>query len=137
MAEPRAGGRRRFRAGTEWEAASGYSLAIRARDLVFVSGETGIGDDGQLVGPGDAYLQAKQALANIGSYLAGLGCDLEDIVQTRMYLVRREDWELVAKAHREMVGEAAPAATMVVVKELLDPAWLVEIDAIAVAQVKD
>ena len=64
--------------------------------------------------------------------LAELGAGPEHAVRTRVYLTRAEDWEEVGRAHGEVFGDARPATTMVVVAALLDPRWLVEIEADAI-----
>jgi enamine deaminase RidA (YjgF/YER057c/UK114 family) len=110
----------------------GFSRAVRAGDLVFVSGMTAIDAGGNAVGGDDPYLQAKECLAKIVSALSTAGAGPTDVVQTRMYLVDAAHWESVGRAHGELFADARPAATMVVVKELLDPRMLVEIEAVAV-----
>lgn len=109
----------------------GFSSAVRAGDQVFVTGTTAADGDGVVVGGQDAYLQAREALRKIGVALAVVGANLSQVVQTRIYLTRAGDWEAVGRAHGEMLGDAMPAATMVVVAALLDPGMLVEIEAVA------
>jgi len=79
----------------------------------------------------DAYDQAREALRKIGAALADAGARLDQVVQTRIYITRSENWEAVGRAHGEMFGGIRPAATMVVVAQLLDPRMLVEIEAVA------
>jgi enamine deaminase RidA (YjgF/YER057c/UK114 family) len=110
----------------------GFSRAVRAGDLVFVAGMSAIDADGNAIGGDDPYLQAKECLAKIVSALSAAGAAPTDVVQTRMYLVDAAHWESVGRAHGELFADARPAATMVVVKELLDPRMLVEIEAVAV-----
>lgn len=115
-----------------WESVIGFSRAVRAGAAVYVSGTTATGDDGALVGEGDAYAQAAQALRNIGAALEQAGASLADVVRTRIYVTDIEDWEAVARAHREAFGSVRPAATLVEVSRLADPEMLVEIEADAV-----
>ena len=82
--------------------------------------------------PADAYGQARRCLEIIVAALAELGAGREHVVRTRVYLTRAEDWEEVGRAHGEVFGNARPATTMVVVAALLDPRWLVEIEADAI-----
>jgi enamine deaminase RidA (YjgF/YER057c/UK114 family) len=102
---------------------------VRVGDRILVSGTAPIGPDGACVGPGDAYLQARRCLAILVEAIEALGGRAGDVVRTRIYLTRPEDWDPVGRAHGEVFGSVRPAATMVVVAKLLDPAWLVEIEA--------
>ena len=79
--------------------------------------------------PGRPYAQARLCLDLIGEALAKAGTSLDHVVRTRMYLTAAEHWEQVARAHGEVFAEVRPAATAVIVAGLLDPAWLVEIEA--------
>ena len=116
-----------------WEDRVGFSRAVRAGDAVFVSGTTAVEDDGSLVGKGDAYAQAAQALRNIEAALRQAGASLADVTRTRIYVVSIADWEAVARAHREAFGAVRPASTLVEASRLADPDALVEIEADAVA----
>ena len=118
--------------GTKWEALVGYSRAVRVGSLVFVTGTTATGADGEIVGVGDMHEQAKQAIANILSALAKAGARVEDVVRTRIYVTDIARWEEVGRAHREVFGGVMPATTMVEVSKLIDPKMLVEIEADAV-----
>ena len=115
-----------------YEELVGFSRAVRVGNVVYVSGTVATTSDGSVAGAGDAYAQAKQALANIEAALAAAGASLADVVRTRMYLVDVADWEAVARAHREAFGAVRPASTMLEAGRLLDPAMLVEIEAEAV-----
>ncbi len=108
----------------------GFSAAVRAGDLVLVAGMTAVGADGEVVGGADAYAQTREALRKIERALADAGARLDQLVQTRLYITRAEDWEAVGRAHGEVLGEIRPAAAMLVTG-LLDPRMLVEIEAMA------
>jgi enamine deaminase RidA (YjgF/YER057c/UK114 family) len=109
----------------------GYSRAVVRGRNVFVSGTAPVMPDGGDP-PADAYLQARRCLEIVVAALAQAGAGVEHVVRTRMYLTRAEDADAVGRAHGEFFGGARPATTGVVVAALLDPRWLVEIEADAI-----
>jgi len=124
--------RRRISSGSPYEPKIGFSRAVRAGDTIFVSGTVAWGEDGRLVGRGDVYAQAKQAIANIEKALIEAGASLNDVVRTRIYVTDISRLEEAAKAHGEAFGEIRPASSMIEVSALAEPGMLVEIEAIAV-----
>ena len=124
--------RENFSSGTTWEPIVGYSRAVRVGNQIWVSGTTATDEAGRVVGRGDAYVQTKQAIANIERALSNTGARLADVVRTRIYVTDIGRWEAVGKAHGEAFGAIRPACAMVEVSRLIDPDMLVEIEADAV-----
>ena len=122
--------RRRASSGAPWERRFGYSRAIRAGNLVCVSGTVGINPDGSA--PAGAYGQARRALEIIVAALAELGAHPADVVRTRIFVTDIAFFDDVARAHVEVFGEVLPASSLLQVKAFVDPAYLLEIEADAV-----
>ena len=124
--------RQRISSGSPYEPLVGFSRAVRVGDTVYVSGTVAWGDDGKLVGAGDMYAQAKQAIRNIEKALIEAGTSMADVVRTRIYVTDISRLEEAARAHGEAFGEIRPASSMVEVSALAEPQMLFEIEAIAV-----
>jgi enamine deaminase RidA (YjgF/YER057c/UK114 family) len=121
--------RRTISSGGRYEQMYGYSRAVRVGDHVHVAGTTATDPD---VEGADAYRQARAALTIIDRALREAGSSLAAVVRTVTYVTDIGDFELVAKAHREVFGEIRPAATLVEVAGLVDPRLKVEIEAYAI-----
>lgn len=122
----------RVRSGAPWEPAVGYCRAVRVGNFVAVSGSAAVGEDGRLVGAGDAYAQAKHCIEVVEAALAKAGAGLADVVRTRIFVTDIGLWEEIGRAHAEAFGEHPPATSMVEVSRLIDPGMLVEIEADAI-----
>jgi len=121
--------------GTPWEPIVGYARLVRVGEHVFVTGTTATVPGGGHVGDGDAYAQATQALLNIARVLEEGGAALRHVVRTRIYVIDiQRDWQSVARAHREALGDVRPATAMVEVRRLIEDWMLVEIEADAIVE---
>ena len=122
--------RRNISSGSKWEPLLGYSRAVVAGNTVYVSGTVGAAADGSI--PDGAYAQTVRALEIIRDALAQAGADLTMVVRTRLFLADMGDFDAVAKAHGEVFGDIRPATTIVEVAKLVDAAFVVEVEALAV-----
>lgn len=123
--------RMRVPTAAPWARVVGYSRAVRAGNQVFVAGTAPVGDDGEVVAPGDAYAQAKRCLEIIVHALHEAGAEPRHVVRTRMFVRDPALWEDVGRAHGEIFGDVFPATTMVFTG-FIHPDMLVEIEADAV-----
>ena len=126
--------RENFSTGTPWEPVVGYSRAVRVGGQIFITGTTATDERGEVVGAGDAYAQAMQALRNIESVLKRAGAEMRHVVRTRMFVTDITRWQEIGRAHHEFFKNIRPATTMVEVSRLIDPDMLVEIEADAVVE---
>ncbi len=123
--------RENISSGALWEPKVGYSRAVKIGNTIEISGTVAL-KDGEVVGKGDHYLQTRQILEIIKNTLEKAGATLENVIRTRMFVTDISKWEEIGKAHGEYFGEIRPATSMVEVKALIDPDYLVEIEATAI-----
>jgi enamine deaminase RidA (YjgF/YER057c/UK114 family) len=122
--------RRHARSGSPYEETIGFSRAVRVGSTVAVSGTAPVWPDGQ-VDP-DPAVQARRCWEIVLAALDELGATVHDVVRTRQYVVGADVADAVGAVHGEFFGDVRPASTMVVVAGLLDPRWVVEVEADAV-----
>src|SRR5229473_7366617 len=125
----------RISSNAPWEPVVAYSRLVRAGNLVAVSGTTATDEHGLVVGAGQMYVQARQALANIRAALERAGVSMHEVVRTRMFVTDIGRYAEAARAHREFFADAPPATTMVEVHRLIHPDMMIEIEADAYAAV--
>lgn len=124
--------KQKFSSGAPWEEIVGYSRAVRAGNLIEVTGTIAIDGKGNILGVDDPYVQTVGIIRIAERILQEAGAALEDVVRTRIFVTDISQWEAVGRAHREFFGEIRPATTMVEVSALIRPEALVEIEFTAV-----
>jgi enamine deaminase RidA (YjgF/YER057c/UK114 family) len=125
--------RRLISSGSPYEPRVGFSRAVRVGSIIAVSGTAPM-LDGKTVGVGDPAAQTRRCLETIREALEKAGASLDNVVRTRTYLTRIEDWQAVAAVHGEYFGKIRPASTIVQVTRFIEPDWLVELEADAVVE---
>jgi enamine deaminase RidA (YjgF/YER057c/UK114 family) len=115
--------------GSPFEPRIGFSRAVRVGSIVAVSGTAPIAPDGSVAAPGDVYGQTRRCLDIIARAVGEAGLGLHNVIRTRVMLTDISRWEEAARAHGEVFSTVKPACTFVEVKRLIDPGWLVEIEA--------
>ena len=115
--------RQNITGGSPYEPIIGFSRAVRVGHSVHLAGTGPVGAENE-----DAEGQTRRIFAIAEKALADAGASFRDVVRTRMFLTHVEDWEAVGRVHGEVFADIRPAATMVVVAALLNPAWRIEIE---------
>jgi enamine deaminase RidA (YjgF/YER057c/UK114 family) len=121
-----------YSSGAKWESIVGYSRAVKVGNTVEVTGTVAVDDNNQLVGEGDAYAQTAFILQKIGAVLEKAGASLKDVVRTRMFVTDISRWEEYGRAHGAVFAEILPCTSMIEVKGLIAPEYLIEIEATAI-----
>ena len=118
--------------GSPYERIVGFSRAVRVGNFIAVGGTAPLGPDGKTVAPGDPAAQARRCIEIIRAALEEAGASLEDVVRTRVFLKRIEDWEEVARVRGEYFRQIRPVDTIMQITTFIDPEWLVEMEADAI-----
>jgi enamine deaminase RidA (YjgF/YER057c/UK114 family) len=129
--------RQEITSGAPWEERVGYTRAVRVGNHIAVSGTTAVDREGRIVGRDDAYAQVLYCFEIIAAALEEAGASLGDIVRTRVYLTRIDDWQAAGRAHREVFTNTRPASTMLEVSRLIGDGMLVEVEADAILGGRD
>jgi 2-iminobutanoate/2-iminopropanoate deaminase len=126
--------RKEIRATGLSEPMSHYTDAVRAGDLVFVSGVVPVDADGKLVGGDDVVAQARRVFEKMGAILAAAGCSFADVVKVTVFLTDIDDRARINPVRQAVFGEARPASTLVEISRLAVPGAKVEVEAVAVVR---
>lgn len=121
-----------YSSGAKWEDVVGYSRAVRVGSIIEVTGTVAVDDNSNLVGGNDAYEQTKFIIQKIDGVLQRAGASLSDVVRTRMFVTDISRWEEYGKAHGEFFSGIKPCTSMIEVKGLIAPEYLIEIEATAI-----
>ena len=124
--------RTNYSSGAKWEEIVGYSRAVRVGNTIEVTGTVAVDDNSDLVGGNNAYEQTKFILQKIEKVLERAGASLKDVVRTRMFVTDISRWEEYVKAHGEFFKDIKPCTSMIEIKGLIAPEYLIEIEATAV-----
>ena len=124
--------RTNYSSGAKWEDIVGYSRAVKVGNCVEVTGTVAVDDNGAVVGKDDAYAQTKFVIQKIEAVLQRAGAGLKDVVRTRIFVTDISRWEEYGRAHGEFFGKIKPCTSMIEIKGLIAPEYLVEIEATAI-----
>jgi enamine deaminase RidA (YjgF/YER057c/UK114 family) len=119
----------RIASNTPWEPIFGYVRKVKAGDWLAISGTTATDERGLIVGGGQMYVQARQAMSNLKQHIESAGFSLAEVIRTRVFVTDISRFAEVARAHKETFGENPPASTIVEVRRLVHPDMLIEIEA--------
>ncbi len=110
----------------------GFSPATKAGNLVFVSGQVSTDADGKLIGREDCGAQSEQCFKNVEAALQAAGATMDDVTKITCFLVNSEDYPAYAAVRQRLFPENGPASATVMIKALVSPDFLVEVEAFAV-----
>lgn len=124
--------RTNYSSGAKWEDIVGYSRAVKIGNTIEVTGTVAVDENSNLVGGDDAYEQTRFIIQKIEKVLVRAGSSLKDVVRTRMFVTDISRWEEYGRAHGEFFGDIKPSTSMIEVKGLIAPEYLIEIEATAI-----
>lgn len=124
--------RTNYSSGARWEDVVGYSRAVKAGNIIEVTGTVAADDNSSLVGGNDAYEQTRFIIQKIEKVLQRAGASLKDVIRTRMFVTDISRWEEYGRAHGEFFKDIRPCTSMIEVKGLIAPEYLIEIEATAI-----
>ena len=126
--------RTNYSSGAKWEEIVGYSRAVKMGNVIEITGTVAVDENDRLVGDNDAYKQTRFIIEKIEKVLLQAGAALKDIVRTRMFVTDISRWEEYGKAHGEFFKDIRPCTSMIEVKGLIAPEYLIEIEATAIVE---
>jgi len=121
-----------YSSGAKWEDIVGYSRAVKIGNTIEITGTVAVDANNELVGKNDAYAQTRFIIEKIEAVLKRAGASLSDVVRTRMFVTDISRWEEYGRAHGEFFSTIKPCTSMIEVKGLIDPEYLIEIEATAI-----
>jgi enamine deaminase RidA (YjgF/YER057c/UK114 family) len=124
--------RQNFSSGAKWEDIVGYSRAVKVGNVVEVTGTVAADEEGRVIGRNDAYKQTRCIYQKIEKVLQQAGASMKDVVRVRMFVTDISLWEEYGRAHSEFFKQIKPCNTMVEVSALIEPDYLIEIEATAI-----
>jgi enamine deaminase RidA (YjgF/YER057c/UK114 family) len=124
--------RTNYSSGAKWENIVGYSRAVKVGNVIEVTGTVAVDDNDEVVGKNDPYLQTKFIIEKIEKVLKQAGANLNNVVRTRMFVTDITRWEEYGRAHGEFFKIIKPCTSMIEVRGLIDPQFLIEIEATAI-----
>jgi len=124
--------RTNYSSGSKWEDIVGYSRAVKIGNVVEVTGTVATGEDGKVVGVNNPYEQTKFIYQRIEKVLQEAGASMADVIRVRMFVTDIKQWQEYGRAHSEFFKTIKPCNTMVEVSALIEPEYMIEIEATAI-----
>ena len=124
--------RTNYSSGSKWEDIIGYSRAVKMGNIIEVTGTVAVNDSGETVGKNDPYEQTKYIYQKIETVLRRAGAGMKDVVRVRMFVTDISLWQEFGRAHSEFFKDIKPCNTMVQISALIEPEFMIEIEATAI-----